>query len=55
MQKENSFEIIRLFDLLATEGGEIFFKSMSDVFSSINKDIVEFLKEKAIQSTKLNT
>ena len=55
MQKENSFEIIRLFDLLETEGGEIFFKSISDVFSSINKDVGEFLKEKAIQSTKLNT
>ena len=34
----------------------LFFKlGFEDVFSSINKDVEEFLKEKAIQSTKLNT
>ena len=55
MQNENSFELIRLFDLLATEGGENFLNLVSGEFSSINKDVEDFLKEKAVQSTKLNT
>ncbi|WP_432961418.1 hypothetical protein [Treponema sp. OMZ 840] len=42
MQKENSFELIRLFDLLATEGGESFLNLVSDGFSSINKDVEDF-------------
>ena len=55
MQNENSFELIRLFDLLATEGGENFLNFVSGEFSSINKDVEDFFKEKAVQSTKLNT
>lgn len=55
MQNENSFELIRLFDLLATEGGENFLNLISSEFSSINRDVEDFLKEKAVQSTKLNT
>ena len=37
------------------EGGESLFKEMADSFSSINKDVEIFFKEKAVQSCKLNT
>jgi len=55
MLQENSFEIIHLFELLSMEGGESLFKEMADSFSSINKDVEIFFKEKAVQSCKLNT
>ena len=55
MLQENSFEIIRLFELLDMEGGEELFTKMASSFSSINKDVEHFFKEKAIQSCRLNT
>ncbi len=55
MLQENSFEIIHLFELLSVDGGESYFKKMADSFSSINKDVETFFKEKAAQSCKLNT
>ena len=55
MLQENSFEIIHLFELLSMEGGESLFKEMAGSFSSINKDVEIFFKEKAVQSCKLNT
>lgn len=55
MLKENRFEIIHLFDLLAMAGGEALFKDIANSFHSVNKDVNQFFKEKAIQSTKLNT
>ena len=55
MLQENSFEIIRLFELLDMEGGEELFTKMASSFSSINKDVEQFFKEKAIQSCRLNT
>ena len=55
MLQENSFEIIRLFELLDMEGGEELFTKMASSFSSINKDVEQCFKEKAIQSCRLNT
>ena len=55
MLQENSFEIIRLFELLDMEGGEELFTKMASSFSSINKDVEQFFKKKAIQSCRLNT
>lgn len=55
MLQKNSFEIIRLFELLAMEGGEDLFIKMTSSFSSINKDVEQFFKKKAIQSCRLNT
>lgn len=55
MLQENNFAIIRLFELLDMEGGEDLFKKLASTFSSINKDVEQFFKEKAIQSCKLNT
>lgn len=55
MPQENSFEIIHLFDLLAMDDGDSLFKLFADSFYSLNTDVEQFLKEKAIQSTKLNT
>ena len=52
MLQENSFEIIHLFELLSMDGGEIYFKEMADSFTSINKDVETFFKEKAVQSCK---
>lgn len=55
MEPKNSFEVIRLFDLLSAEGGESFFNKSVSSFSSINADVEQFLKEKSIQSAKLST
>ena len=55
MIRGNDFQIIRLIDLLSVDGGEDFFASISDSFSSKNKDVEFFLKNKAVQSTKLKT
>lgn len=55
MLQKNSFEIIRLFELLAMEGGEDLFIKMTSSFSSINNDVEQFFKKKAIQSCRLNT
>ncbi len=55
MLQENSFEIIHLFELLSMDGGENLFKKMANSFSSINKDVEVFFKEKAVQSCRLNT
>ena len=53
MPTKNNFEVVCLADFLETSEDEVFFKNMSLTFSSINKDVERFLKEKAIQSTKL--
>jgi len=55
MENENNFEVVRLFDLLSQDGGEDFYKTAIESFSSINADVEQFLKEKSIQSAKLNT
>ena len=55
MPTKNNFEVVCLADFLDSSEGEDFFKNMSCSFSSINKDVEKFLKEKAIQSTKLGT
>ena len=48
-------KVIRLVDLLETEDGESFYKTLTANFSSTNKDVESFLKEKAVQSVKLCT
>lgn len=48
-------KVIRLVDLLETEGGELFYSNLAANFYSRNKDVERFLKEKAVQSTKLCT
>ena len=55
MQINNNIYTIRLFDLLAMDGGEQFFKSIANSFTSKNEDVELFFREKAIQATKLNT
>ncbi len=37
------------------DGGEQFFESIASSFLSKNADVEEFLREKAVQATKLNT
>ena len=53
MQKTH--KVICLIDLLETEEGESFYNLLASNFSSINKDVESFLKEKAVQSVKLCT
>ncbi len=55
MPTKNNFEIVCLADFLERPEDEEFFRDMTLSFSSINKDVERFLKEKAIQSTKLGT
>ena len=55
MPTKSNFEVVCLADFLETSEDEEFFKNMSLTFSSINKDVERFLKEKAVQSTKLGT
>ena len=55
MKTETDRHIIRLYDLLATEGGEEFFSTVSCRFESRNSDVEQFLTQKAVQATKLNT
>ena len=53
MQKEH--KVIRLVDLLETEEGENFYNLLASNFSSKNKDVETFIKEKAVQSVRLCT
>ena len=53
MQKGH--KVIRLVDLLETEEGENFYNLLVSNFSSKNKDVESFIKEKAVQSVKLCT
>ena len=55
MPIKTKFEIVCLADFLETSEDEEFFKKMALSFSSINKDVERFFKEKAVQSTKLGT
>ncbi len=55
MKTENNLHIIRLYDLLAIDGGETFFESAANSFSSKNADVEQFFRQKAVQATKLNT
>ena len=55
MQVKNNIHTIRLFDLLAMDGGEEFFESIANSFISKNEDVEQFFREKAVQATKLNT
>ena len=55
MQTRNNVHTIRLFDLLAIDGGEHFFESIANSFMSKNADVEEFFRKKAVQATKLNT
>lgn len=54
MTSENNITIIRLCDLLAIEK-ETDFQSTANNFRSKDPDVEQFLKNKAIQSTKLKT
>ena len=51
----NNIHTIRLFDLLAMDGGEQFFESIANSFISKNEDVEHFFRDKAVQATKLNT
>ena len=55
MIAEDSIHTVRLFDLLAMDGGEQFFGSIANSFISKNTDVELFFREKAVQATKLNT
>lgn len=55
MVAENNLHTIRLFDLLAMDGGEKFFESVANSFVSKNADVEQFFREKSVQATKLNT
>ena len=55
MAIKNNLHTVRLFDLLAMDGGEQFFESIASSFLSKNADVEEFFREKAVQATKLNT
>jgi hypothetical protein len=55
MVAENNLHTIRLFDLLAMDGGEKFFESVANSFVSKNSDVEQFFREKSVQATKLNT
>ena len=55
MQTRNNVHTIRLFDLLAMDGGEQFFESIANSFMSKNADVEQFFRKKAVQATKLNT
>ncbi|MBR0497136.1 MAG: hypothetical protein IJJ71_13310 [Treponema sp.] len=55
MQTRNNVHTIRLFDLLAIDGGEQFFESIANSFMSKNADVEQFFRKKAVQATKLNT
>ena len=55
MRAENNIHTVRLFDLLAMDGGEQFFESIANSFVSKNADVEQFFREKAVQATKLNT
>lgn len=55
MQTRNNVHTIRLFDLLAIDGGEHFFESIANSFMSKNADVEQFFCKKAVQATKLNT
>ena len=55
MAIKNNLHTVRLFDLLAIDGGEQFFESIANSFMSKNSDVEHFFREKAVQATKLNT
>ena len=55
MAIKNNLHTVRLFDLLAMDGGEQFFESIASSFLSKNADVEEFFRDKAVQATKLNT
>ena len=55
MESENNYSVIRLFNLLAIDGGEKYFTSIANSFESKNVDVKKFLRQKAVISTKLNT
>ena len=55
MVAENNLHTIRLFDLLAMDGGEKFFEYVANSFVSKNADVEQFFREKSVQATKLNT
>ncbi|WP_294428369.1 hypothetical protein [uncultured Treponema sp.] len=51
----NTYNIQRLDEILSYSDGEQFFNLLADSFSSLNADVEFFLKNKAVQSTKLRT
>ena len=55
MATESNLHTIRLFDLLAMDGGEQFFVSVANSFVSKNADVEQFFRKKSVQATKLNT
>ena len=55
LAKTTAYKVQRLSDLLDVQNGEEYFASIVETFKSLNKDVEDFLKTKAIQATKLKT
>lgn len=55
MEVASNYQLLRLSDIVVTEEDEKQFSSVTLSFSSKDSDVEEFLKSKAIQSTKLKT
>ena len=55
MRAENNIHTVRLFDLLAMDGGEQFFESIANSFVSKNADVEQFFREnsKSISGSEL--
>lgn len=53
-ETENRYTIQRLSEILKNPSGEKYFSVVTEEFSSLNADVENFLKNKAIQSSKLN-
>lgn len=53
MEVASNYQLLRLSDIVVTEEDEKQFSSVTLSFSSKDSDVEEFLKSKAIQSTKL--
>ena len=55
LAKTTDYKVQRLSDLLDVQNGEEYFASIVETFKSLNEDVEDFLKTKAIQATKLKT
>ena len=55
LAKTTDYKVQRLSDLLNVPNGKEYFTSIVETFKSLNKDVEDFLKTKAIQATKLKT
>ena len=55
LTRTTDYKIQRLSELLELQNGEEYFNSIVKAFVSLNEDVEYFLKEKAVQATKLKT